>query len=100
MKVEASGKLTYWVRDGKNTMRSLKLTVCDRHDVSVIREAGVSELRRVRIKRLLVESLQQGVKLTHKDLSLILLTSLATIKRDLKALKLEEAYEGHSESNG
>lgn len=79
------GIITYYVRDGKNTLKGIKLTLCCEQDFEHLKNLGVSRLRRLRIRRLLQEAMSQGVKLSYRDLSLLLLASKATIKRDLKA---------------
>lgn len=79
-----SGTLTYWVMEGKNRLRSLKLTVCAEDEIS---NYGVVKLRRKRLSRILSEAVAQGVKLSYKDLSIIMLTSKATLKRDVSHLR-------------
>jgi hypothetical protein len=80
-----TGNLIYWVRESRDRLKSLKLTVCCERDSDVLNEFGLAELRKQRIQRLLAEAREQGAKLSYKDLSLILLTSKATLKRDLKS---------------
>ncbi|MDA8169156.1 MAG: DUF1670 domain-containing protein [Nitrospiraceae bacterium] len=77
-----SGVLVYWVPDGKDRMRSLKLTVCTDED-----RGGVSSVRRKRLSRLLNEAARQGGRLSYRDLSMIMLASKATLKRDVSYLK-------------
>lgn len=79
------GTITYYVRNGRNTLRGIKLTLWTVDDMEYLKSSGVSMLRRLRIRRLLHEAMAQGVRLSYKDLSLLLLASKATIKRDLKA---------------
>ncbi len=79
------GTITYYVRDGKNTLRGIKLTLCCEEDFQYLKNSGVSMLRRLRLRRFLKEAMSQGVKLSYRDLSLLLLASKATLKRDLKA---------------
>lgn len=81
------GDLIYWVREGKGRLKSVKLTVCNEKDSDVLNEQGVVELRRQRVQRLLDQARNQGAKLSYRDLSLILLTSKATLKRDIKVGK-------------
>lgn len=50
-------------------------------------EQGVAALRQGRIQRLTEEAYEQGGLLTHEDLSYLLSSSLATIKRDVKVLR-------------
>jgi len=78
------GTLTYWVPEGDNRLRLLKLTVCAEdggHD------CGIAELRRKRISRILSEAVAQGARLSYRDLSMIMLTSKATLKRDVSHLR-------------
>lgn len=77
------GSLIYKVEDGQRLM-SLRLTVCHDED---LRHGRLSELRRKRIIRLLNEAKEQGCLLSYKDLNLILLSSLATLKRDISYLR-------------
>ncbi|KAF0146387.1 MAG: hypothetical protein FD156_55 [Nitrospirae bacterium] len=78
-----SGNLIYKIEDGHRLL-SLELTVCDEDD---LKYTSLSELRRKRIMRLLREAKEQGCLLGYKDLNLILLSSLATLKRDISYLK-------------
>lgn len=80
-----SGTLTYWVSDGGNSLKSLRLTICSDDDFSA---EGLAELRRMRLHRILNEALAQGAKLTYNDLSMIMLTSKATIKRDISQMRM------------
>lgn len=79
------GKLIWYVKGDKDTIRSIKLSLCCEDEEEVLKEKGIGELRRRRLLRVLKETSSQGVKLTYTDLTLILLTSKSTIKRDLKA---------------
>jgi hypothetical protein len=79
-----TGNLIYWVRESRDRLKSLKLTICCERDFDVLNKFGLAELRRHRIQRLLVEAKEQGARLSYRDLSLILLTSKATLKRDIK----------------
>lgn len=79
-----SGTLTYWVLEGENRLRSLKLTVCAEDEGP---SHGVVKLRRKRLSRILSEAVAQGVRLSYKDLSMIMLTSKATLKRDVSHLR-------------
>ncbi len=78
------GILTYWVREGVNSLKSVKLTLCKDEDLGT---AGTSEVRRMRLARILDESRKQNMSLSHGDLSMILLVSRATIKRDFNHLR-------------
>lgn len=79
-----SGTLTYWVSMGDNMLRTLKLTVCSEDDVSM---SGLAALRRKRLSRLLNEAMAQGARLSYSDLRLIMLSSKATLKRDVSYLR-------------
>jgi hypothetical protein len=78
------GTLVYYVRNGGNTLKGIKLTLCCDEDKGYLLSGGVSALRRQRLRRLINEAMRQGVRLSYRDLSLLLLASKATIKRDLK----------------
>jgi len=78
------GDLVYWVRESKERLRSLKLTVCCEKDAAILNSGGLAELRRQRMMRLIDEARNQGARLSYRDLALILLTSKSTLKRDVK----------------
>lgn len=79
-----SGTLVYWAPEGGNRLRSLRLTLCRDDD----RESnGLRELRRRRLGRILSEAGAQGARLSYSDLSMIMLTSKATLKRDVSYLR-------------
>ncbi|MBI5640978.1 MAG: DUF1670 domain-containing protein [Nitrospirae bacterium] len=78
------GNLIYWVRESRNSLKSLKLTIWSDGDSTILNRWGLAELRRQRMLRLLEEAKNQGARLSYKDLSLIMLTSKATLKRDSK----------------
>ncbi len=80
-----NSKLMWYVKNGKDTIRSIRLSLCCEKEIEILREKGIGELRRNRLKRLLEEASCEGVRLTHTDLTLILLTSKSTLKRDLRA---------------
>ncbi len=80
-----NGKLMWFVKNGKDTIRSIKLSLCCEKETEILRKKGIGELRRQRLRRLLEEAFHEGVRLSHTDLTLILLTSKSTLKRDLKA---------------
>lgn len=63
-------------------MRSLKLTVCAEED-----RGGMMSVRRRRLSRLLEEASLQGGRLSYRDLSMIMLSSKATLKRDMSHLR-------------
>ena len=79
------GTITYYVRNGRDTLKGIKLTLCCEEDLKYLKSSGISQLRRLRIRRLLQEAMAQGARLSYRDLSLLVLASKATIKRDLKA---------------
>lgn len=74
----------YWVKEGRGRLKSLNLTYCCEDDADILSREGVSELRRLRVARLLEQAREQGATLSYRDLSLILLTSKSTLKRDLR----------------
>ncbi|MDA8104003.1 MAG: DUF1670 domain-containing protein [Nitrospiraceae bacterium] len=76
--------LVYWMREGSERLKSLKLTYCCDNDIEVLNRSGLAELRRHRMLRLMEEAEKQGARLTYRDLSLILLTSRSTLKRDMR----------------
>lgn len=78
-----SGRLIYKVIDGNN-LRELRLTICHEEDS---KNGSLSDIRRGRIIRLLREAKEQGYLLSYRDLNLILLSSPATLKRDINYLK-------------
>jgi hypothetical protein len=80
-----SGRLIYKVVDG-HRFKELRLTVCNEEDQDI---RSLSELRRKRIMRILHEAKEQGYLLSYKDLNLILLSSIATLKRDISYLRRE-----------
>lgn len=84
-----NGILTYWVKEGANNLRTISLTICTDEDCEL---ASVSASRRNKLTRLLSEASEQGCRLTYSDLSMIMLTSRATLKRDVSYLRKS----GHS----
>lgn len=94
------GQLTYWARQGRSTLKSLKLSVCTERDMEVICSSGLAESRRNRIVRLIEEARGQGVRLTYKDLSLILVTSKATLKRDMREIRRRDGNMTRSAGEG
>lgn len=79
-----SGKLVYWVPEGDGRLKTLKLTVCNEDDRA---SGGLAELRRKRLGRILSEATAQGAKLSYRDLSMIMLVSRATLKRDVSLMR-------------
>jgi hypothetical protein len=76
--------LTYWVLEGKQRYKPVRLTVFSENDTDAHTQ---SEFRRLRLKRILAEALQQDARLGYSDLEMILLSSRATIKRDIRFLR-------------
>lgn len=64
----------------------VQLTLYGSEDLAVMSQ-GMAALRRRRILRLTEEAYEQGGLLTHEDLACLLCSSLATVKRDVKALR-------------
>lgn len=79
-----SGTLMYLVKDRDNTFKSLKLTICTDDDRL---SGGLANLRRKRLRRILDEASRQGAGLSYRDLSMIMLSSKATLKRDVTHLR-------------
>jgi hypothetical protein len=59
----------------------VRLTLFDEHDANVLALQGPVALRRIRVHRLVNESLMQGGVLSQEDLACLLGVSLKTIKR-------------------
>jgi len=83
------GILTYWVKEGEQNLRTLKLTICAEEDGEL---SSISDSRRSKLTRMLNEAAEQGCRLTYSDLGMIMLTSRATLKRDVSYLRKN----GHS----
>jgi hypothetical protein len=84
------GKIEYIISrpgSGGKSLVKLRLTLIGQGDDNILREEGLAALRRKRIMRLTGEAENQGFVLGYKDLSGLLFTSLATIKRDVKCLE-------------
>jgi hypothetical protein len=79
-----SGTLIYWVPDGENRLRLLRLTVCSEEDGA---SGGLASQRRKRLTRIIKEALGQGASLSYRDLSMIMLASKSTLKRDISHLR-------------
>ena len=79
------GKVEYSVNNGG--ARRLRLTLVGQGDEDTLRQDGLAGLRRKRIVRLTDEAQEQGVLLGYKDLADLLLTSMATLKRDVNFLE-------------
>lgn len=89
------GILVYWVSDGVNRMRALRLTFCADED-----RGAIPQIRRQRIARILLEADHQGAKLNYRDLSMIMLSSKATLKRDMSYLRKHGQALGIAEKCG
>ncbi len=76
--------LIYWVKESRERLKSLRLTYCCDDDLAVLSRSGLAELRRQKALRLMDEAERQGARLSYRDLSLILLTSKSTLKRDMR----------------
>lgn len=84
------GKVEYMFYNPKaegGSMGMVRLTLIGQNDDRVLKESGLVELRRKRIIRLTNEAKEQGSLLGFDDLSSLLLTSLATLKRDVSYLE-------------
>ena len=58
-------------------------------DINLLKEQGAVALRQAKIMRLLTEALEQNAVATQEDLAYVLHSSVATIKRDFKALQAQ-----------
>ena len=65
------------------------LTLTSEDDGEILLRGGLACLRQSRILRLSREAHEQGALLAYDDLTNLLLTSLSTLKRDLRQLKQE-----------
>lgn len=74
-------------RGGDMRARTVTLTLVGQGDEKVLLENGVSALRQRRIIRLTTEAAEQGCLLSYEELSTLLNSSLATIKRDITCLE-------------
>jgi hypothetical protein len=79
-----AGTLTYWVPDGEDRLKLLRLTVCSLGGTDC---GGVTHRRRERVRMLVEEAALQGARLGYGDLAMILLASKATLKRDVSYLR-------------
>lgn len=79
-----SGTLIYWVPDGEGRLKLLRLTVCSDEDAD---GGGLANQRRRRLTRILSEASGQGASLSYRDLSMIMLASKSTLKRDVSYLR-------------
>lgn len=76
--------LVYWMRESRERLKGLKFTYCCDNDLAILNSSGLAELRRQKALRLMAEAEKQGARLSYRDLSLILLTSKSTLKRDMR----------------
>lgn len=88
------GKLTYYGYVQKPHSLSLRkkrvlLTLVSEADGDTLAKQGLSSLRQARILRLCREAYEQGALLAYEDLTHLLLTSMSTLKRDLRLLRKE-----------
>ena len=84
------GKIEYILFEARNPggeARKLRLTLVGQGDESALKEGGLAGLRKRRIVRLTHEAKRQGSLLSYEDLAGLLLTSLATLKRDIRHLE-------------
>ncbi|MFQ5849889.1 MAG: DUF1670 domain-containing protein [Candidatus Binatia bacterium] len=65
------------------------LSLISEKDDEILEKEGLASLRQARILRLSREALEQGALLAYNDLTNLLLTSLSTVKRDLRVLRKE-----------
>jgi len=65
------------------------LHLCYREDKKLLRSKGIASLRRQRLLNFCREAFEQNALLAQEDLTLLLCTSLSTIKRDIINLKKE-----------
>ena len=83
------GRVEYFVDNKGGVAVKLRLTLVGQGDDEVLRVEGLSALRRLRVHRLATEAERQGHLLGYEDLSGLLFSSVATIKRDVRVLEDE-----------
>jgi hypothetical protein len=92
-----TGQLTY-LAVSADSPAGRKLEECQRvaiklslhtPDDLIALSSGIAALRQARIIRLTEEAYEQGALLTHEDLACLLGSSLSTIKRDVRALRVQ-----------
>ena len=67
---------------------SVRLTVHNPdEDVDTYRQSGLAGLRREKLLRITKEAIEQGALLSYEDIAFILTCGVATIKRDMAALR-------------
>lgn len=89
---DALGRIEFYAhlkkpRSASLTRKRIFLTVVSESDDEILAAQGVAELRKTRIVRLCGEASEQDALLAYDDLTVLLLTSLSTIKRDLAYLR-------------
>lgn len=67
--------------------KKVSLTFVADEDVEMLEKQGLASLRQARMMRLCREASDQGALLAYDDLTHLLLTSMSTLKRDLRRLK-------------
>ncbi len=89
--MKQAGKIIYRYYGHRNGQGSqavlLRLTLVSDDDEKTLQSGGLRHLRLRRIARLTKEAAEHGVLLGYEDLSMLLLTSLATLKRDISCLE-------------
>lgn len=84
------GKLEYVIKGPGGldaSVHRLRLTLVGHDDDEVLKREGVAVLRRMRIVRLTSEAFEQGAMLSYEELADLLMTSLATLKRDINVIE-------------
>lgn len=76
----------------KSTRRLIRLTFQTKEDFKILKEKGLPELRRQKIKRFCYQAIKQETVLTYEDLACLLTTSVSTIKTDAKVLRQSEIF--------
>jgi len=69
--------------------KRVSLTVVSEDDGETLERRGLASLRQGRMLRLCREAYEQGTLLAYEDLVHLLLSSVSTVKRDLRFLKKE-----------
>lgn len=77
------GKIEYEVYASDTERMKLHLTLVGLEDFDVLKSEGLAALRRRRLGRLTREALAQGWPLSYDELSMLLFTSVSTLKRDV-----------------
>lgn len=87
-----AGRITYYayMRNPLSpTLRKKRvfLTFVSEDDEETLGKKGLASLRQARISRLCREAYEQGTLLSYDDLIHLLMTSMSTLKRDLRFLR-------------